>query len=201
MGSWSVRQNPLTLLVERLPGLQPVVCRARQNFIGAPASMGSCARAGRPRCSLWGWRMFLGSPPRPWSSPFRSTTRSGFSLARRGGGQVAYRDPQAGGVGPSLSPGLRVQICPRGFRVWGCPSHLAGSGRTRTDRTCGKKRVLQRDSGALVASIDGEPRRPAFGLSLLFRAARLLHAYKGRGSGPPGRGSASLPLSQSSFYA
>ncbi len=112
VGSSSVGQNQFTLFVERLPGLQPVVFMAGQNFIQAPCFNGVLC-LGRP--SYW---LTLGvadvfgiaSTAVDLTAPIHDQVM--LLAGSTWGFQVAYRDPQAGGVGLNLSPGLRVQICP-----------------------------------------------------------------------------------------
>ncbi len=111
-GSASVGQNQFTLFVERLPGLQPVVFMAGQNFIQAPCFNGVLC-LGRPsyRLSLGVADIFgIASTVVDLSTPIQDQVM--LLAGSTWGFQVAYRDPQAGGVGLNLSPALRIQVCP-----------------------------------------------------------------------------------------
>lgn len=112
LGSSSVSQNQFTLFAERLPGLQPVVFMAGQNFIQAPCFNGVLC-LGRP--SYWlsvGVADVFGiaSTAVDLSTPIHGQVM--LLAGSTWGFQVAYRDPAAGGVGLNLTPGLRVQVCP-----------------------------------------------------------------------------------------
>lgn len=111
-GSASVGQNQFTLFVERLPGLQPLVFMAGQSFIQAPCFNGVLC-LGRPSYPLsLGVADIFGtaSVVVDLSAPIHAQVM--FLAGSTWGFQVAYRDPQAGGVGLNLSPALQVQICP-----------------------------------------------------------------------------------------
>ncbi len=111
-GSASVGQNQFTLFVERLPGLQPLVFMAGQHFIQAPCFNGVLC-LGRPsyRLSLGVADIFgTATAVVDLSAPIQDQVM--LLAGSTWGFQVAYRDPQAGGVGLNLSPAFRVSICP-----------------------------------------------------------------------------------------
>lgn len=112
VGSSSVGQNRVTLFVERLPGLQPVFSMAGQNFTQAPCFNGVPCLGRLSLCLALGVADVFGvaSTAVDLTAPIHDQVMLLAGSTR--GFQVAYQDPQAGGVGLNLSPGLRVQICP-----------------------------------------------------------------------------------------